>query len=690
MSIVQVSRYADDGPAYNVRNAAERMSAIPLTLFEGYLKQMNASTWEPKLRLLFNFLFPVFADERDVSVDSRTEEFAKVFSPFIEVDTDTRQPRRFAGPYLPRARYFSVCCDRDGNDYHTLTHELRSYRDAGRSGMIEVVDFGVGHLALRIGTRAYDFGRRPEIGVLVHRPDRIPDEFASLVAQRFDMDGNPVWMFRFPYSVTKAIIENVVDLRLPATQARFHEHFSKPQPDEGIIWSQADADASARWRGATIPSTIAVSRFRIYEGRAPIPKDFYHMLPTLMNPHAGGGLASSTGSTVQAIGAWMRHNSVAALVYPSSRTDVFAQIEDGELRSFGGWNLVDYRGADPQIKWFYFDHSPWCWLTFPKGVKLTVGLPDSDTAGSFRFSGMVDYWATDYLELVKSLDLVTEELQIAADEAGYSAESISYLETWKIGIHTARWLRASTTKGTSEEEIRTAIRLLKGLAARRGLSDIISEIDEIAGDLSEDGDLNKALRGCVSLCDQVADRFERQGKADHEQLITVAGNLELWMFYVSFGVREQALPRSGIDIARYQQLPLPEGLRQLLSAYLSEVAAHIESARSSREDLLCKGRDIEARIASHLRSLPMSANARSQGTPIEKVRPKPAFVECASLMEEAELVVRMTCPTCGARVEHVRKESSPDPERSSRMLDHFDITCNTCKIAWPLTVAIQY
>src|SRR6267143_6938091 len=355
------------------------MSAIPLTLFDGHLKQMNASNWDPRSRLLFNFLFPAFADEREVAVDSRTETFAKVFSPFIEMDVDTRQPRRFAGPYLPRGRYFSVSSDLDGNDYHTLTHELRSYRDPIRSGMVEVVDFGIGHLTLRIGTREYVFDRRQEIGVLVHRPDRIPDEFASLIAQRFEMDGHPVWMFRFPYSVTKATIERVVDLRLPATQTRFYEHFSKPQPDEGLIRPEVYArDAATRRLVDTIPSTIAVSRFRIYEGRAPTPTDFYHMLPTLMNPHVGGGLASSTGSTVQAIGAWMRHNSVGALIYPSARADVFAQVEDGELRRFGGWNLVDYRGADQQIKWFYIDQSPWCWLTFPRGVKLTVALPDSE------------------------------------------------------------------------------------------------------------------------------------------------------------------------------------------------------------------------------------------------------------------------------------------------------------------------
>ena len=42
-----------------VRNTGGRMSAIPLSLFDGYLKQMNASTWDPRLRLLFNFLFNV-------------------------------------------------------------------------------------------------------------------------------------------------------------------------------------------------------------------------------------------------------------------------------------------------------------------------------------------------------------------------------------------------------------------------------------------------------------------------------------------------------------------------------------------------------------------------------------------------------------------------------------------------------
>ena len=364
-------------------------------------------------------------------------------------------------------------------------------------------------------------------------------------------------------------------------------------------------------------------------------------------------------------------------------------LKERKEKEFFISRFVDYRSADPQIEWFYMDHSPWCWLTFPKGVKLTVAPPDSDTAGSFRFSGVVDYWATDYLELVKAFDLVTEELKIENHEARRDTEPISYFETWKIGIHTARWLRMSTMEGTSAEDIRTAIRLLKGLAARCGLLDILGEIDEIADDLAEDSDINKALQGCVSLCGHVADRFERQGRADHEQLVTVAGNLELWMFYVSFGLRQQDLDRSGIDITRYRQLPLPEELRLLLSAYFLQAAVHIESGHGSRDDLLRKGQDLETRIADYFRSTPASAISPSQGEAPQQAQPKPVVVECASITDEAELVVGMTCLTCGARVKHERKESTLDRE-NLRMLDHFDITCKRCKVTWPLTVAIPY
>ena len=662
------------------------MSAIPLTRFNGFLKQM--SIWEPDQRpgLLFNFLFPTFADERIVVPDSCTDWLGRALSPFVEVVTDARQPRRFAGPFLPRGRYFSISADRCGNDHGTLTHELRAYRDPARSGMVEVVDLGIGNLTLVHGAKTYNFDRRPEIAALAHHPDRIPDEFADQVARKLeDGAGLSLGMFRFPYSVEEAAIENVVDLRLPATRAWFHEHFSVPQPGGAIMWPEQMDAAPA------VEPTIAFSRFRSYEDRAPISRDFYQMLPTLMNPEIGGGLASSTGSTVQAIGAWMRHNSVSALIYPSARADVFAQVEDGQLSASGGWNLVDYRGVelDAQIKMFYFDHSPWCWVVLPKGVSVSVADPGSDTAGSFRARGMVNYWAEDYLELVKSLDVMADELGIPAATSGTGAESTTFYEAWKIGIYTARWLRAAVSAG-SEEEIRAALRVPRALAARRGLQDILGEIGEVADELSEGGDLEKAVRACASSSGRVADRFMNRAMTEHEQLITVAGNLELSLLYLALGERKQAVPESGTDITRYRQLPLPEDLRCRLSAYLGELAAEISGEGGSREAILRKGGELEVNIAGYLRSLGTNEAQDSKARELNSRPDEPIILECASITEAGELLARLTCPACGTHPESRHTASREDPTKDHRMLDYFDATCNSCGLTWSLTMAIQY
>jgi len=669
------------------------MDAIPLTQFDGYLKQVSISEHDQESILLFNFLFPAFADERTVLLTDRQKLLESAFSPFVEAAVDRRQPRRFAGPYLPRGRYFSLCIDSHGNDGGTLTHELRAYRDPARSGMVEVVDLGIGNLTLAVGTKTYKFDRQPAMGVLAHHPDRIPQEFASQIAHRLDDGaGRLIWMFKFPYSVQETVIENVVDLRLPATQAWFHEHFSAPQPGQAIMWpEQLDAGPGSRWGWGAVSPTIAVSRFRQYEGRAPVPKDFYHMLPTLMNPHVGGGLASSTGSTVQSIGAWMRHNSVSAFAYPSSRADAFVQVEDGQLRSFGGWNLVDYRAIelDTQIEMSYFDHSPWCWVTFPRGVSVAVAYPNSDTAGSFRIRGMVNYWAEDYLELVKSLDVMAAELAIPATKSDIGTESTTRYEAWKVGIHTVRWLRVAFSGG-SEEDIRVAIRVLRGLAARCGLLDILGEIDEIADDLGEDGDLNKALRACVSLNTRAADRFMSRSMTEREQLTTVASNLELFMLYLSIRVRDQIVPESGTDLTRYRRLPLPDVLRSRLAAYLNEAAAEISGAGGSEQAILRKGSDLEASIAGHLRSSNVNEPAHSTGEKFSNRPDEPFIFECASMTEAGEFLARLTCPPCGSPVDSTHKESREDPSRGHRMLDYFDATCNTCRFTWPLVVAIQY
>lgn len=584
------------------------MKPIPLTTFDGYLKQMNSSSWDTAPQNLFNHLFPVFSDEfestpspatspREQYERTLTEGLLKVFSSMLEVRHESKQPRRFSGVDFPRRRYFSVCMDEHGDDQNTLVHELRAYRDPVRSGMVEVIDLGImPELTLMVGKDTYKLTRQREIAVLVHHPESIPEALQGLAVEKFRKEGNQsVWMFRFPYEIQPAKIPDVVDLRLPATRESFYEYFSKPQEDDGaIIWPEQMTKPADQ-------PTVALSRYRLRNGRAPIPKDFYHMLPTLMNPDLGGGLPAWTGATVQAIGTWMRSHDVAALIYPSARCDVFVEIEKKTLGRFGGWNLVDYRNIefDQRVRMTYFDTSPWCWVRFPKGVAVGIVPPHSPQEGSFEIQGMVNYWAEDYLDSLLSLETATTELGLP--DHLRQPPKINAYEAWKIGIYLVRWLHIVAAKET-EADLRKAVHILKGLALRQNLMSIIGEIDEIMEDLSDKFDFMQALGACVSKFQRVAETFQRNGHPDCYETVTIAGNFELLMLGLSIGLRGRAVSQDALKIDGYRQFPLSDALKKGLSTYMKDVGKFLAGKRGRAAPYLRKGRNLEAEIAQYFRS----------------------------------------------------------------------------------------
>ena len=77
---------------------------------------------------------------------------------------------------------------------------------------------------------------------------------------------------------------------------------------------------------------------RIAEDPSP-EASFIHMLPWLMIRDNGGD------SLTNAIGSYLREIGVNALIFPSARSDVYVEFQDGELVDYSGWNLVDYRDA---------------------------------------------------------------------------------------------------------------------------------------------------------------------------------------------------------------------------------------------------------------------------------------------------------------------------------------------------------
>src|SRR5438552_15273581 len=111
------------------------------------------------------------------------------------------------------------------------------------------------------------------------------------------------------------------------------------------------------------------------------------------------------------IGHWMRQHAAAALIYPSARCDVAAVFHEGALNHSQGWNLVDFRDAPvfgvtgAQLHLHTLVTSPWAWVNLPAGVRLQLAPEASPLAGSFAIEHVVNYWAQDYTDQVRALEL---------------------------------------------------------------------------------------------------------------------------------------------------------------------------------------------------------------------------------------------------------------------------------------------
>lgn len=380
------------------------MGTAPFQTFSGYLKQHSHETLSVLEQELFDFLFPAFqgtTDAEDAYKKAQASFRASGLVDMFKLMQAERRPRRFSGFSMGRRRYFTVCTNASGNDSQTLAHELRAYRDTVDLGMIEVVDLAAG-CQLSIGATTAHFNPQLAVAVLIHEPERLPQKFRRLPFQKVPgLKQSPIFIVRFPYRVMHCTIEQTIDLRYPEVQDWFFSMFRHP-------CDVCDAEVAPDISPDTTPTT-AHSRFHFENGRAPAPDSFWSMLPTLMNPILGGGNPGDTGSTLVMIGHWMRQHKVNALVFPSARCDATAVFQEGALVSWQGWNLIDYRNS-PLPEQFgtqavTFVVSPWAWVSLPHGVRMHVAEESSEYAGSFAIDGMVNYWARDYLNQLKALEI---------------------------------------------------------------------------------------------------------------------------------------------------------------------------------------------------------------------------------------------------------------------------------------------
>lgn len=300
---------------------------IPLTSFEGFLKQIDHSSIRERERVALKAAFPQFWLEGElVPNEDSILQLAKEklgINYYSEIG-DRALPRmqkvpnrRFSGGFdLPRQRYYTLSSDEVGNDNLTLMAELRAYRSPQRGSPCAVVDtcFSAGK-AFSQTTRIA--AKQSLLIAFFEQPPVFWERLTGGVAEDF-ADEDPMVLLSdvvaIPYRVTATSIDGVLDLRCLDAQ---------------------------RWLFQQIMQEGKVFCPPVFDDEPDI--SFPDLLPFLMTIETGGG-----GFT-EGVGRFLRQHKIAALIYPSARNDSCADQIYGRTDRWLGWCLVDYRDSDQQV-----------------------------------------------------------------------------------------------------------------------------------------------------------------------------------------------------------------------------------------------------------------------------------------------------------------------------------------------------
>jgi hypothetical protein len=323
-----------------VSNAEIRVAPdIPFTVFDGWLKQLDQDRMTVLLLEALDALFPIFT----TLGMPRPEHLPNLPQP----DPQEKMPRvirfarerRFAGDHLlPRGRYHTLCTE-SGNDERTLCNELFSYRDVRESDEIELTD-PLYPPDKRTVQPPYDNPATPLMYVSVTPGAGGMNRFLHRAGL-----GQKAQVFLFPVRLAHVRLEKVVDLRQPASQSWFVQFFSD-FVDDISEWTRTDQRALRWW-----PNRPKLDRFE-------------QILPSLLTQELGGN------AFTKAVGSWLRRAGADALIYPSARSDSSLTLTDGIVTGFRGWNLVDYRGAEPPQRQIFLDVDNY----WPDRVRMGPGM----------------------------------------------------------------------------------------------------------------------------------------------------------------------------------------------------------------------------------------------------------------------------------------------------------------------------
>lgn len=314
---------------------------VPTTRFVWPVKYVEVEKLNQLQRTALDVACPLFA-----SFDS--ESFRDSFGPVKEAEC-SRQ-RRFAGDStLPRGRYYSVLNEDGRFDDLSLLFELYAYHDPAVSGVVRFIDHMDEYGRARYARQRITVIESQHI-TLTFEP--VNEEELTPIGRKVGLSAGDTAVVAIPYEIEKMEINNVLDLRFRETQKWFVDYFGGEGGDQ--LWVRG----------------FKKHRF----------ERFSEMLPMFYHETRGGSDFTS------AIGFWLRRRGIEALVFPSSRSDSSVEFEEGQLKRFSGWSLIDYRGAPEPAVAVLVDASIHYDMRVPEHFKIFESS-DGPARGSWNITG---------------------------------------------------------------------------------------------------------------------------------------------------------------------------------------------------------------------------------------------------------------------------------------------------------------
>jgi hypothetical protein len=376
---------------------------ISLSRFDGCLKQHRPAALSPPQNDLMAIAFPGFLSNEETREQRTRFTVSGAAGPEAIFDSDhpgrqhyvtKKNPRRFGGDEnFPSGRYHVVALDEHGHDKGTLLNELSAYARPPNTPTIIVHDLCESAVAARFG-----LPEQPALLVSFSPEEWHDGSVGRALEAAASMSGD--WCvlehdgasgrrraIRVPYVVERTVIDNVVDLRLPKTQTWFARAFGV---ERRHVFTELPGRPEAAQR---LTANMRADHAKIF----PLPTRFVDMLPALLWHEIGGG-----SSVHQGVAAWMRHQSVAGLIFPSARTNCGVICRNGMVTDFRGWNFVDYRGASPPMNEGFIDVGSWP-DSFGEGVHVHYAT-NAEHEGSWRLEGYEELQARQRDQVVTRSD----------------------------------------------------------------------------------------------------------------------------------------------------------------------------------------------------------------------------------------------------------------------------------------------